>query len=144
MDDTLMNILRFAAKGYACSQIMVLLALNKTKASNPGLVRAVSGLAYGCGTGTATCGVLSGACCVIGYFAGKGLDDEKENPILLLMLEEMNDWFQNEFGTRYNGITCKAIVGEAGPEASRNICGNILSATHSQLLKILSNHDIHP
>ncbi|PKN23887.1 MAG: hypothetical protein CVU64_23405, partial [Deltaproteobacteria bacterium HGW-Deltaproteobacteria-21] len=61
MDDTLIHMLRFAAKGYACSQIMVLLALDKCKLSNPGLVRAMAGLAYGCGNGAATCGILTGA-----------------------------------------------------------------------------------
>lgn len=142
MDDTLMQMLRYASKGYACSQIVVLLTLDQCNASNPGLVRAMAGLAYGCGNGVATCGVLTGACCVIGYFAGKGTDTETGNEDLMLMLEEMNDWFQGRFGERHGGITCQAIVGEAGPQASRSICAGILSETYAQTLRILSDHGI--
>ncbi len=144
MDDTLIQMLRFASKGYSCSQILVLLALDECKDSNPGLVRAMAGLAYGCGTGAATCGVLTGACCVMGYFAGKGADEEKGNETLPLMLEELNDWFQNDFGSQYGGISCQAIVGEVGPQASRSTCANILSSTYSQTMKILADHGIHP
>jgi hypothetical protein len=100
----------------------------------------MAGLAYGCGNGMATCGVLTGACCVIGYFAGKGADEEKGNDNLPLMLEEVNEWFQNDFGARYQGISCQAIVGESGPQASRSTCANILSATYSRTMKILSDH----
>ncbi|MDD5207558.1 MAG: C-GCAxxG-C-C family protein, partial [Desulfobacterales bacterium] len=140
MDDTLIQMLRFASKGYACSQIMVLLALDKCKDTNPALIRAMAGLAYGCGNGAATCGVLTGACCVIGYFAGKGSDEEPANEDLLMMLEELIEWFQNDFGQRYGGISCQAIVGESGPQASRSTCANILSATYSRTVEILSGH----
>ena len=142
MDDTLMQMLRYAAKGYACSQIMVLLTLDRCKASNPGFVRAMAGLAYGCGNSAATCGLLTSACCVIGYFAGKGTDGEADNEDLMLMLETMNDWFQGQIGERHGGITCQAIVGEAGPEASRSICGGILAETYAQTVKILTDHGI--
>jgi hypothetical protein len=141
MDD-LIQMLRLASKGYVCSQILVLLALDKCKDSNPGLVRAMAGLAYGCG-GAATCGVLTGACCVIGYFAGKGADEERGNEDMLLMLEELNEWFQNGFGARYGGISCQAIVGESGPQASQIICSDILTATYSRTMEILSDHGIH-
>ncbi|GAB6908137.1 conserved hypothetical protein [Desulfosarcina cetonica] len=142
MDDTLMQMLRYASKGYACSQIMALLTLDQCNTSNPGLVRAMAGLVYGCGNGVATCGVLTGACCVIGYFAGKGTDTETGNEALMLMLEEMNDWFQSRFGEHHGGITCQAIVGEAGPQASRSICAGILSETYAQTLQILADHGI--
>ena len=142
MDDTLIQMLRFASKGYVCSQIMALLTLDRCNESNPGLVRAMGGLAYGCGNGMGTCGVLTGACCVIGYFAGKGADEEKGNEDLMLMLEELTDWFEDEIGARHSGITCHAIVGEAGPEASRSICANILSETYTRTLTVLSDHGI--
>ncbi len=142
MDDALIQMLRFGAKGYTCSQIMVLLALDKCMDDNPGLVRAMAGLAYGCGSGAATCGVLAGACCVIGYFAGKGTDDEQEKDILPLMLEEINEWFQNEIGQRYQGITCQSILGDADPQKSRNTCGRILAATYTQTMNILCDHGI--
>jgi len=140
MDDALMQMLRFGARGYACSQIMMLLSLDKTREDNPGLVRATAGLAYGCGNGKTTCGVLTGACCVIGYFAGKGTDESPGDDRLLLMLEKLNDWFEETYGRRYDGISCQAIVGEAGPEASRSTCGGILAATWAKTVEILSEH----
>ena len=143
MDDILIQMLRFASKGYTCSQIMVLLSLNRRQDSNSGLVRAMAGLSYGCGSGNATCGVLAGACCVIGYFAGKGSDEETGNADLMLMLEELGDWFQDEIGSRHGGTTCQAIVGDAGPEASRGICAGILSETYSRTIDVLSDHGIH-
>ncbi len=142
MDDTLIQMLRLASKGYVCSQIMALLTLDRCQESNPGFVRSMAGLAYGCGNGSATCGVLTGACCVIGYFAGKGTDEEKGNEDLMLMLEEVTDWFADQIGTRHSGITCQAIVGEAGPEASRSICAGILSDTHARTMQLLADHGI--
>lgn len=142
MDDTLIQMLRFASKGYVCSQIMALLTMDRCQNSDPGFVRSMAGLAYGCGNGAASCGVLTGACCVIGYFAGKGTDEEKSNEDLMLMLEELTDWFEDQIGMRHSGITCQAIVGEAGPEASRGICANILSETYAQTIKILADHGI--
>ena len=142
MDDTLIQMLRFASKGYVCSQIMALLTLDRCQDEDPGFIRSMAGLAYGCGNGNASCGVLTGACCVIGYFAGKGTDEEKSNEDLMLMLEELTDWFEKQIGKRHSGITCQAIVGEAGPEASRSICANILSETYAQTITILSDHGI--
>lgn len=146
MDDTLIQMLRYASKGYACSQIMALLTLDRCQASNPGLVRAMAGLAYGCGDGIGTCGVLTGACCVIGYFTGKGTDEDTGNADLMLMLEALTDWFADEIGARHSGITCQAIVGEAGPEASRSICANILSETYARTINVLADHGVplHP
>jgi hypothetical protein len=136
-------MLRFASKSYACSQIMALFTLGQCKHSNPGFIRGMSGLAYGCGGGTATCGVMTGACCVVGYFAGKGTDEEEGNEDLMLMVEELGDWFHDAFAAEHAGITCQAIVGDAGPQASRNICANILSETYSRTIKVLSDHGIH-
>lgn len=142
MDDTLIQMLRYASKGYACSQIMILLTLGRCQETNPGLVRAMAGLAYGCGDGTATCGVLTGACCIVGRFAGKGTDEESGNADLMLMLEELTDWFRDEIGKRHSGITCQSIVGEAGPEASRSICAGILSETYAKTMQLLADHGI--
>jgi len=142
MDDTLIQMLRFAVKGYACSQIMVLLALDKSNTSNPGLVRAAAGLANGCGNGSGSCGILTGACCVLGYFAGKGTEEDQGNDKLFILLEEMTGWFEDNIGKRHGGISCQSIVGEAGPENSKSICGGILSETYAQTMKILSEHSI--
>lgn len=60
MDDYQIQMLRLAAAGYACSQIIIHLGLDARGEENPDLVRSMAGLAYGCGGGQATCGAIVG------------------------------------------------------------------------------------
>jgi len=130
-------MLQMAGKGYGCSQILILLALEARGEHSPALVRAAAGLAYGCGTGKGSCGVLTGGCCVLGLFAGKGSDQEQESDKLMLMLQELSDWFSEHVGSRYGGIECQAIVGDEGPRAARQRCGVILAETYTRVMDIL-------
>lgn len=138
MHDTMIRVLRWAHKGYTCSQILVLLALEARGEQNPALVRAAGGLAYGCGAGEGTCGVLTGGCCVLALFAGKGSDDEAASDRLVSMLQELSDWFSGHVGGRFGGITCQAVVGEDGTEGARQRCGEILSETYAKTVEILA------
>jgi hypothetical protein len=137
MDDTMIRMMRLAQKGYTCSQILILLALEARGEQNPALVRAAGGLAYGCGTGKGSCGVLTGGSCVIALFAGKGSDEEQESDKFMLMLQELSDWFSERIGNQYGGIECEAIVGEEGPAAARQRCGTILAETYVKVMEIL-------
>jgi hypothetical protein len=137
MDDTMIRILQSAHKGYTCSQILILLALEARGEQNPGLVRAAAGLAYGCGSGKGSCGVLSGGSCVLALFAGKGSDEEQGSEKLMVMLQELSDWFSEHVGGRYGGIECQAIVGDEGPGAARQRCGEILGETYAKVMEIL-------
>jgi len=137
MDDTMIRMMRLAQKGYTCSQILILLALEARGEQNPALVRAAAGLAYGCGTGKGTCGVLTGGSCVIALFAGKGSDEEQESEKFLLMLQDLSDWFSDHVGSQYGGIECQAILGEEGPAAARQKCGAILAETYAKVMEIL-------
>ena len=125
MDETMIRMMQLGQQGYSCSQIMMLLGLQVRAESNPGLVRAMAGLAYGCGSGHGTCGVLTGGCCLLALYAGKGSDEETESDRMGLM-------------------SCDAIVGESGPEASRQRCGTILAATYAKVMEILSTNGIDP
>ena len=58
MDGTVFKMLQLGGKGYSCSQILILLALEARGEENPAMLRAVGGLAYGCGSSMGTCGVL--------------------------------------------------------------------------------------
>jgi hypothetical protein len=144
MDDTMFHMLQLAHKGYSCSQILMLLALEARGEQNPSLVRAAAGLAYGCGTGKVACGVLTGGSCVLSLFAGKGSDEEQESDKLLLMLQELADWFDERVGGRYGGIECRAIVGEEGPDAARQRCGEILAETYAKVMEILISKGFDP
>jgi hypothetical protein len=137
MDDTMIQMMRLAQKGYTCSQILILLALEARGEQNPGLVRAAAGLAYGCGTGKGSCGVLTGGSCVIALFAGKGSDEEQESEKFMMMLQDLSDWFSERVGGQYGGIECQAIVGEEGPASARQRCGGILAETYAKVVEIL-------
>jgi len=144
MDDTLIRLMALGGMGYTCSQILITLALEARGESNPGLVRAMAGLAYGCGNNQATCGALTGGACVLALYAGKGSDDEAASERLLTMMEELSDWFAEQVGGRHGGITCEAIVGEAGPEASRQTCGTVVSETFEKAVEILMVNGFEP
>ena len=137
MDDTMIRMMRLAQKGYTCSQILILLALEARGEQNPALVRAAAGLAYGCGTGKGSCGVLTGGSCVIALFAGKGSDEEQESDKFMLILQDLSDWFSDHVGSPYGGIECQTIVGEEGPAAARQKCGAILAETYAKVMEIL-------
>jgi hypothetical protein len=137
MDDSMIQMMRLAQKGYTCSQILILLALEVRGEQNPALVRAAAGLAYGCGTGKGSCGVLTGGSCVIALFAGKGSDEEQESEKYMMMLQELSDWFSEHVGSQYGGIECQAIVGEEGPASARQRCGGILAETYAKVMEIL-------
>lgn len=144
MDDTALKMIQWAGKGYSCSQILLLLALEARGEKNPALVRAVGGLAYGCGSSRGTCGVWAGGSCVLALFAGKGSDEERESEKLMVMLEELSDWFSDRVGGQYGGTECRVIVGEEGPAAARQKCGAILAETYAKVMDILIPNGFDP
>lgn len=137
MDNRTLEMMRLAARGYSCAQIMVLMALDERGENNPAIVRAMAGIAYGGGSGGGTCGVLAGAWCMMGLYAGRGGDEETEAPQLMPMLLEITDWFENRIGRSQGGITCAAITGEDGPDASRQRCGALVAETYAEVMEIL-------
>ena len=144
MDDTQIRMLQLAAKGYYCSQIIVQLALEARGEDNPALVRAMAGPAYGCGSGRATCGALTGGCCLLALYAAKGSDGERESDRLFLMLNELADWFDQQVGALYGGSACETITGEDGPAAARQRCGGIVAETFAKTMAILMANDVDP
>jgi len=138
MDDITIRMLQLSGQGYGCSQILLRLFLELRGEDNPALIRSMSGLAYGCGSGRTTCGTLTAGCCVLGLYAGKGRDEEPGSDRLMLMLQELSDWFEDQVGGPFGGITCEAIVGEEGAQAVRQRCGAIVAQTYDKVLEILT------
>ncbi|MGD9210467.1 MAG: C-GCAxxG-C-C family protein, partial [Desulfobacteraceae bacterium] len=103
MDDLLLRITQWGHKGYSCSQILLLLAMEDREVSNPDLVRTMSGLAYGCGVGRATCGALTGGCCLLAYLAVSEIDATQPSEHLTVMLQELSDWFDERVGKAHDG-----------------------------------------
>jgi len=143
LNDVSLRILQLSGQGYGCSQVLMQLALEARGEDNPGLVRAMAGLEYGCGGGRATCGALTAACCVLALYAGRG-GDASGTERLPLMLHALSDWFEERAGGPHGGISCEAIVGAEGPAAARQRCGAIVADTYSQLLEILAANGFDP
>ncbi len=144
MNDVMIRMLQLSQKGYGCSQILIRLLLEARGEDNPALVRSMAGLAYGCGGGRATCGTLTGGCCALALYAGKGEDGEAGSERLLLMLQELSDWFERQVGGLHGGMACETIVGAGGPAAARQRCGAIAADTYAKVLEILAAHGFDP
>lgn len=142
-DESGLKMMELAGKGYCCSQILVLLALEEMDRENPDLARAAAGLCNGLGDCSGPCGVYTGASLVLGLYAGKGTDFEEADDKLPLMLEELRDWFV-EATTQYGGTSCGAILdGECGqPDQTR--CGGLLSAAFARVREILADNGFDP
>lgn len=135
MNDEQFRILELAQKGYYCSQIVMQLALDLKEKNDADLVRAMSGLAFGVGCGTGTCGALTGTACMIALYSGKGSDEEEEHPAKELMLAELAEWFQKHIGDKYGGIVCEKIAGENLDHRDR--CGSIVVECFDKAREIL-------
>jgi hypothetical protein len=112
MDDT-ERIRELGEAGFQCSQILVLLGLQLQGRSNPDLVRSLQGLCGGMSAGE-TCGALTGGACLLGLYAGRGTDEEDDDPRLLFLLEELVTWFREGYGAEYGSLRCDDIVGLSG------------------------------
>jgi C_GCAxxG_C_C family probable redox protein len=140
MDDLMFRMMDLKAKGYYCSQIMMLLALENQEKTNPDLVRAMAGLAFGVGIGD-VCGALTGGACILSLYAGKGTDDEEEHCRLMGMLHELGDWFRATYSGQYGGISCDAISEEGARRNER--CGGVVAATYQKVTEILMENEFN-
>jgi hypothetical protein len=140
MDDHMIRMMQLSQKGYDCSQIIMHMVLDMRGEKNPSLIRAMAGLAYGCGFGQGTCGTLTGGACVLALYAARGSDDEVESEHFMPMLQQLSGWFSQSIGGRYGGITCEAVVGENSPAAAIQNCGQIVSDTFTKTIEILAEY----
>jgi hypothetical protein len=138
MDSVRTRMMQLAAKDYQCSQILVIMGLEARGQDNPELVRAVDGLAWGCGEGSCTCGALTGGCCLISLFAGKGTDSESRSPDYQKMLKELVRWFWNKYGFTLGGIDCMAIRENCTAGAAQSRCWQIMEDVYYKAMSILA------
>jgi hypothetical protein len=142
MNDYDMDILRLAHEGYCCAQIILHMALDVQGLSNPGLIRAMSGLCHGFTFTKGTCGALTGAACLIAYHAGKGKAEEDAHHRLPLMLSELSEWFEQTVGTRFGGINCSNIVSDGRPDTT--LCGGLVADCYGRAMTILVANGFDP
>ena len=137
MTDELMRISELLQHGFCCSQVLVLMGLEAQGKENADLVRAVQGLCGGIGSAGETCGSLTGAACLLGLYAGRGLPTETSDWQLGLMLDELAAWFKEDVGERYGGIRCSQIL--AGDPANQPLrCPGIVVETWQKARDLLA------
>jgi len=133
MEEIDIRLLKLYQKGYKCSQIIILKGLEARGESNPGLVRAMAGLADGCGSWRASCGALTAGCCLLALYAGKGSDEETVSEKLGTMLVDLSDWFGERFGDPTGPMACKTFAGEG--------CGALVADTLAKVMEILEANE---
>jgi C_GCAxxG_C_C family probable redox protein len=138
MNDQSFRMFELAMDGFSCSQILALMALEQQGKSSPELVRAMSGLLNGMGCGK-VCGALTGACCVLGLYAGKGSQAEHFDARLDMMLRQLVDWFEAEYTSRYDSIDCNGIVA-GDPKLRLQRCPQIVAETFAKVQQILTDN----
>jgi C_GCAxxG_C_C family probable redox protein len=129
-------MMELSLQGFNCSQILLAMGLEAQGKNNPDLVRSMSGLLAGLGCGK-VCGALTGGCCLLGLYGGKGSPEEQEDQRLYPMLSRFVEWFEQEYASRYGGTDCHDIThDDASLRTSR--CPAIVIATFSKLKEILA------
>jgi hypothetical protein len=141
MNDLHFKMLDLSGRGYCCSQIMFIMALELQGRQNPDLVRSMAGLCHGIGFSGNTCGVLTGAACLLSYYAGKGSDAEEIKQGFATMLTDLAFWFKESIGSTYGGVTCGRILIHT---PDRSACKDIIIATYEKVLQLLAEHGFDP
>lgn len=138
MADAVERIAQLRAQGFQCSQILLILGLERQGKKNPDLVRAMAGLANGLGNCGKTCGVLTGSACLLGLYAGRGeLQEQKKNDLEGMILDLVN-WFEEKYGKAYGGVDCQIIVND-DPWNRMLRCPNMVIETYMKVQEILED-----
>ncbi|MFZ7101144.1 MAG: DVU_1555 family C-GCAxxG-C-C protein [Peptococcaceae bacterium] len=137
MNEEFLRMVEMARQGFYCSQILIMLGLENQGVENPPLVRAMAGPAGGLGFSGENCGSLTGAACLLALYAGKGTAEEREEPRLNVMINELVQWFAEEYGTVYGGIDCRNIL-EDDQQNRLQRCPQIVYQTYEKAKEILS------
>lgn len=140
--DTAFRIAEMLLAGLKCSHILMKLTLEAQGRDDPGLVRAMSGLALGMGQGF-DCGALTAGCCVLGLHAGRAGEDEADDPRFTPLLDEFTGWFHANAHEHFGGIACANIM-RFDPALKQERCPALIGEVWERLNYILVDHGIDP
>jgi len=135
------RMLELSGKGYYCAQILLILALESEGKEDPDLIRAMSGLNGGMGFTGHVCGALTGGCCLLGYFCGKGEAEELEDPSASRMIQELVEWFEGSMKDAYGGSDCENIL-EGNPMNKMQRCPEVVEGVFTKCLEILRENGV--
>lgn len=131
------EIKRLLSQRFHCSQIMVKLGMDAAGLDNPALLRVMNGLAGGLGGHGKNCGALTGGVAMFGLFAGRGTEEEAENPVLMEMSGQLVDWFEDTFGSANCGDILQGDVANI-PQT----CPDLICATAQKAFEILEDYGL--
>lgn len=132
------RMMELGMQGYNCSQILMQIALEAQQKENHDLVRAMTGLLAGMGCGK-TCGAMTGGCCVLGFFAGKGLPESNPDELLSPMLNTFVEWFETKYMARYGSINCAGIL-DNNPQYKLTRCPEVVAESLEKIEEILAEN----
>lgn len=138
--DLLDRMLELSREGYFCTQILLILALEADGKDNPDLVRAMGGLNGGMGNTGGICGCLTGGCCFLSYYAGKGENDELPHPDCNAMIDELAQWFR-DYTAEFGGCSCRQIL-EHDDRNKLQRCPALIGATLERCMELLEEHGV--
>ncbi|HOG14276.1 MAG TPA: C-GCAxxG-C-C family protein [Synergistales bacterium] len=141
MGDLERAVMGWAQEGFCCSQIMILAGTALTGRDNRDLTAAMSGLCRGVYSGLGTCGALTGACCLLGFYVGKGTQGEEKDPGLVTMIEELYCWFRENWSGAGGGISCREILGD-DLDAGMQQCFPLVLETLVKTIRLLEEHGV--
>lgn len=127
------------AQGFHCSQILLIMGLERQGKENPDLVRAMTGLANGLGDMGRICGALTGAICLLGLYAGRGDASEQEHPLLNVLVQDLVTWFDETYGSQYGSTDCQAIL-QDDPWNRMLRCPVLVVETYAKVMALLGEH----
>ena len=140
--DTSFRIAELLASGLKCSHVLMLLALEARGRSDPQLVKAMSGLAFGLGQGF-NCGCLTAGCAVIGLYAGRAGEADDDDPRFAATLDDFSGWFHAMAKDTWGGIDCADIMKfDEALQAAR--CPALIATVWERLQATLLDHGIDP
>jgi hypothetical protein len=87
------------------------------------------------------CGALTGGACFLSLYAGRGTADEEEDPRLNVMINELVEWFTQEFSECYGGIHCREILGD-DPRNQTSRCPELVTRTYEKVKFLLLENDL--
>lgn len=140
MMDEMIRMMQLAGQGFYCSQILISLGLDNQGKQNPDLIRSMAGLAGGIGFCGDICGALTGGACLLGLYAGRGIPEEDEDPRLNAIINELIEWFTQEFSECYGGIHCREILAD-DPRNRASRCPELVMKTYEKVKSLLIEND---
>ena len=132
-----MTLLKLSSEGYQCAQIMVILALDLVGETNPGLVRAMSGLNAGLGKSGSACGVLTGGAAALGYFTGKADPSDMPHEKAEAIVADYSNWFRAAYGSD----RCQDII-DGDFTLAKTHCVGMIEAAYDKIIELLQAYEL--